>query len=413
MEHLLGITGLTIVALITLYLALRHPAVRIVLLVAFMVRAGAALFHFYVAPLPDGTSDAVSFERTAWEWASKGLPGVLDEFRGPHSYFISFIIGIVYAVTDRSPLLAQSLSVLCGMGSVFLGWKLTGEIWGKEAALKAAWVTALFPTLVLYSALTMREAYIWFFLLLGLICVVRWARNGGLWPAAGAVGAFIGATFFHGAMLVAVLAFLGLVAIKAAQRKLAALSRRRLPVFSILTGAAAAVLLAGYVFSDISVPKLGTFEQAVNTERIMDRIERTTKDTAAYPEWTVPQTTHEILWKAPIRAGYFMFSPFPWDISNPRHVIGLFDGMLYLVLAVLLWRNRKMIWSDPGSRSVLIIVGALIVVFGVAIGNFGAGLRHRAKFAAALIALAAPRLPRFVVRRKRLPVQPVRLPVQN
>ena len=36
------------------------------------------------------------------------------------TYLISLIIGTIYSVTERSPLLAQSLSVFMGTGTVFL-----------------------------------------------------------------------------------------------------------------------------------------------------------------------------------------------------------------------------------------------------------------------------------------------------
>jgi len=182
MEHVLGFFGLLSVATVTLYLALRYPALRWVLVVAFAVRAGAALFNFYVAPLPDSQADARSFEARAWLWAQDGFSGALAGYTGPHSYFISWIISLVYSLTDRSPLLAQTLSLLAGMGSVFLSWRLALELWGERAAIKAVWVAALFPTLILYSALTMREAYIVFFLLLGLLGVARWTRGKGTRP---------------------------------------------------------------------------------------------------------------------------------------------------------------------------------------------------------------------------------------
>ena len=42
-----------------------------------------------------------------------------------------------------------------------------------------------------------------------------------------------------------------------------------------------------------------------------------------------------------------------------------------------------------------------VLMFGVAVGNFGTGLRHRAKFVAMALILIAPQLPRLVVRWKR------------
>jgi len=395
MEHLLGMAALLFVAATALYLALRYPQIRIVLLAALLVRAGASIFNVYVAPLPDSQADATTFELRAWDWSQGGFIAALGHFTGPDSYFISWILSLVYAITDRSQILAQSVSTLFGMGTVVLGWFLARDLWGERAARKAAWVLALFPTLILYSALTMREAYIWFFLLLGLIGVARWARHGGVWPATGAIVAFIGATFFHGALIIAVLAFLLLVLFRGVYRLLALLPRR-IPVYSVSAVVIAALAFCVYAATDISLPKVGTFEQMLEVERVLERAHDSTRDSAAYPEWTVPQSPIELLYKGPVRITYFMFSPFPWDVDSAFHLIGLFDGILYIAIALLLWRNRKLIKEDPGTRSIVFILTILILAFGIAIGNFGTGLRHRAKFVAALIALAAPRLPRIV-----------------
>lgn len=411
MEHLLGITGLAFVGLITLYLALRHPAVRIVLLVAFAVRAGAALFHFYVAPLPDGGSDARSFERVAWEWAQGGFTGVLEAFTGPSSYFISWIIAIVYSITDRSPLMAQSLSVLAGMGGIFLIWRLTYDLWGERSAKKAIWVAALFPNLVQYSALTMREAFVVFFFLLGLYYVLRWTRTNSLLYFSGAISMFAIGVFFHGAMVVAILALAGLALWRESKRVYKTLIRCRIAVIGVTIVLLLLVLSGAFIAAGIAVPKLGA--QDMLMERAMARLERPGRDTAAYPSWTVPSSPKDYLWALPAKSVYLLFAPFPWDIRKPSHLIGLFDGLLYLILATFLWRNRKAVWADPGARTILLITLPLILTFAVGSSNFGTGLRHRAKFVSAIIVMAAPFIPRFVVGEKRLPVQPVRLSVQN
>lgn len=109
---LLGITALVFIALCVLLCAYRWPVAAKILWVAFAIRAGAALLHFYLALLPDSSSDARAFGRVAWEWAQGGFGEALGHFTGPGSYFISWIIALFYAATDRSLLLAQSLSVL-------------------------------------------------------------------------------------------------------------------------------------------------------------------------------------------------------------------------------------------------------------------------------------------------------------
>lgn len=397
-SEILGLTGLGLVAVFTIFCACRWPFLSRILFVAFTFRMFAAVVNAYVVPLPDSTADARTFEIVAWEWAQGGVAEAIHQFTDPDSYLISWVLSVLYAATDRSLLMAQSVSLFFGMGSVVLGSLLTKELWGKRVAIKAGWVLALFPTLILYSALVMREAYIWFFVLFALYGVALWARYGGFGYLCVAIAGFVGAAFFHGAMFVGALFFLVYVGFRSLRRLLFSLSRVQVHIFSFVLILGVAVAFLGYVSSGISLPKLGTFQQAISSEQIMRVVDSRTHGSggeqgASFPGWTVLSSAAEIPVKAPIRMAYFTFAPFPWDVRTPAHLIGFFDGFLYIVLVFLIWRNRKAIWGNPATRAILFILVGYILVFSFGIGNFGTGLRHRAKFVAGFIILAAPLLP--------------------
>jgi len=404
---LLGVTALLVGALVTLILVVRYPPIKVILLVAFSARAAAALFHFYVAPLPDGGSDAISFERYAWEWSQGGFAEAFTHFNGPDSFFYSWLMSLLYAITDRSLLMLQATSVLAGVLGVLFAWRLARELWGERSAHKVAWLMALFPMVVQYGALTMREVWVVLFFILGLIGVVRWVKNGGLHPAAGGIAAFTVATFFHGGLFIAILAFLSLIFAREGRRLLSGLSRGRVAVFAFVGLIAVLGAIGGYIGSGVSLPKLGTAAEAVDLQNWIGRFtyqQSLEYAGARYGDWQVPSHSSELLWIVPVKGVYFLFAPFPWDIRAPQHLIGLVDAFLYLCLAFIAFRHRRTIWANPASRAVLLIFLAMVLAFGVGTGNFGTGMRHRAKFVAALITLAAPWIPRLVffgtVRRK-------------
>ena len=56
----------------------------------------------------------------------------------------------------------QSIGIVFGLGSVFLGWYLSRKVWGDIVANRVGWHLS-FPSLVLYSVVTLREAYASFF----------------------------------------------------------------------------------------------------------------------------------------------------------------------------------------------------------------------------------------------------------
>ena len=121
---------------------------------------------------------------------------------------------------------------------------------------------------------------------------------------------------------------------------------------------------------------------------------------ASYPEWTIINSNIEIFHKGIARMAYFLFSPFLWDIQKIIHLFGFFDGILYMALVYLIFKNRKVIWKDPALRIILIILVSYIFIFGIGTSNFGAGVRHRTKFIIEIVILAAPLIPRFIFSKK-------------
>ena len=78
----------------------------------------------------------------------------------------------------------------------------------------------------------------------------------------------------------------------------------------------------------------------------------------------------------------------------------MIDSFIHIFLIYLIFQNRKAIWADPALRIIFLILLAYLLVYGVAVGNFGTGIRHRAKFVFIFILLAAPLLPKFTFYRK-------------
>ena len=81
-------------------------------------------------------------------------------------------------------------------------------------------------------------------------------------------------------------------------------------------------------------------------------------------------------------------------------MVGLLDSFIYIYLTFLIFQNRKNIWKEPVLRIFLIILISYIIVFGIGVGNFGTGIRHRSKFAVLFILLAAPFLKKIIFKKK-------------
>ena len=409
---LVGITALLFLALCVKICSLRWPPVTKILWAAFVIRVFALLFHLYISPLPDSGVDSIKFERVAWELAQNGFVDAFSNLELNNSYLISWIISLFYAATDRSLLLAHSLSVLMGTGTVLLGWLLFRELWGDRIAIKGAWLLVFFPSLVLYSALILRESYITLFLTLGLLGAVRWIRMGRLRSLLLAIFGLAVATLFHGAIFLGLLIFLVIVFMQCLKKIFMGFKRFKLNINNFNLLLLSFIILVFFFIGKLNVHKIGNITQLLDEERLLSKATARSsggkQDGAAYPIWTVPNSLFELTYKMPIRSVYFLFSPFPWDVRKLSHIIGSFDGLMYLVLVFFLFCNRKAIWSDPATRFILLALLVYLLAFGLGVGNFGTGLRHRSKFVVMIIAMAAPYLPRLVWQSKHktpLPIQ--------
>ena len=157
-----------------------------------------------------------------------------------------------------------------------------------------------------------------------------------------------------------------------------------------------------------SIPKIGNISNFGNVkdkdkielqkveDRLIWKIETATRSSgdrdtgAGYPSWTVPKNLIELIYLAPVRMSYFLYSPFPWDIKRFTHLIGLLDVFFYLYLSFCIVRNRKILYENPQTRFLIIILFMYIFAYSFGVGNFGTGIRHRLKFIGVLIAIAAP-----------------------
>jgi hypothetical protein len=124
-------------------LGLRHRSVFPILATAFLLRAGLAILQCYIFQLPDSQADALTFELKGWDWAAAGWGTVLENFT-TNAYLYSWLISILYAITDRSPLMIQGVNVLLGTLSVYLVWRIAGLIssGNRRVANTAAWIAA-------------------------------------------------------------------------------------------------------------------------------------------------------------------------------------------------------------------------------------------------------------------------------
>lgn len=388
-----GLVGIACALAIVALVAFRNPHVARILLAAVLIRAALALVHHFVLPLPDSQADAQDFESMGWVWSQDGLSGVTQYIDPSRSSFYASLIAVVYALTERSPLLIQAINVLGGSLIVYHGYLIAEELWDRPHATRTAWVLALFPTAVLYSTITLREVAVVYPFTFGVYCLVRVHRDRRVGWFVGAMISFAVSAMFHAGMVFAILAaglLFGVRALASAGDIAATGYLRRSHLLSYV---AIILFAAGALgINQIGLSRGGSFEAILTYEYLSDRLSSDPRGNAAYLQGMVLSSPVDLVWQTPIRSIYFLLSPFPWDIRSPAHLIGLIDALLYLGLAIAVFRSRRAIWENRAARGLAGILLVLTIVFAFGTSNFGTAMRHRAKVAPLLVCLAAPAL---------------------
>jgi 4-amino-4-deoxy-L-arabinose transferase-like glycosyltransferase len=401
MENVLGWLFFLIIFVFILLSTKKNSYVRNFLLIAFLLRSIFVYIDNYLLVLPDSQLDAKNFELTARDFSKKyGLLVFFDFFKND-SFLISRIISIFYTLFGESRIIAQSISVTLGTVSVYLVYYLCLLLWHQRSAQKAAWVAAIFPTLVLYSSQTLREPYIVFFLLLAMIGIAKFIIYKNFFSFIQAIASFYILSLYHGAAVIGGLVFLVYVIFYLIKKQLIILNRFKINIFSFLFLVSLFIPVILFLNNNLVFSYLGTFSNLINLDHLKFVSNVGITASAAYPNWLFVNNNYELFLKIIVKIFYFLYSPFLWDIKKFYHLLGFFDGMLYIGLTIYILCNLRSIWANPITRFFLLLLIIYIIIHAIGVGNFGTAIRHRSKFVVFLIILAAPKIHRFIFSTKK------------
>lgn len=421
MENFIGWLTLFLI-LAFILVRTKDSAILNFLLAAFILRASLLILDEYYIELPGGNLDAKGFLANAAEYSNTyGLGILLDMFQSPNSLFISRVISVFYSLTYENEMMAKGIGLGLGTASVYFFYRLCLSIWGRAAAIKAAWFMTIHPSMMLYSVLVLKEVYVTFFLLLTLIPIISLLKNitsnkkyeikkkkylyENFIYIVFIISGFYILRYTHGAIVLGAASLLFFILYYFLKSELHNLKKGKINVKILI--------VLSIIFSLFF---LWFYEKLLLTyvpgpERIMDLYEILLRRFSVgsislfhgdlgsnYPVWTIPtQDSNFIAFatKTFARIIYFLYSPFPWDIKRSYHLLGFFDSILVFYFTIAAWKNRKLIWEDPMARFLLLLFLTYVFIYGLGTSNFGTAIRHKTKFIFILIFLAAPKLLKF------------------
>ncbi|MCG2725344.1 MAG: glycosyltransferase family 39 protein [Elusimicrobia bacterium] len=142
--------------------------------VALVLRALYALSF----PLHEIVADALSYDTIAWNIArgfgfsiQSGLP---TPIRAP---MYPFFLSVIYYIFGHSLLMATLTQALLGSLTCFFVYDMAKKLFGERVGLMSAWLSCLYPVLIVYSGLLLSETLFTFFFALTIALFIR-SENG-------------------------------------------------------------------------------------------------------------------------------------------------------------------------------------------------------------------------------------------
>ena len=153
---------------------------------------------------PDSQFDARTFERIAWLWARDGR--LFDDFT-TGSYLYSWLSSGIYLLFGRVPFLLHVINSYFGTLTIYFVMRSARLLSANTHIDRAAgWTLAFYPSAVLYSVLTMREAPMVLALSISIHLLLSWVTTRRIAFGLGAVSFMMVAQLFHAGMIGATLA---------------------------------------------------------------------------------------------------------------------------------------------------------------------------------------------------------------
>ncbi len=377
-----------------------------IVLIGFLLRSALAYFHRFVFSLPDSTSDAIGFERKAWEAASAWISGMDYTVSLTGSHYYPKIIAYIYYFLGRVPLVAQFLNVLLGTIVIYIVYKTILVLFKNiKAARIGAFITAIFPTLNLYSAILLRETFIVFFFALSFYFFSLWIKKGNIKYIILSVSAIFLSAIFHGALFLIGLAYLFFFCFYFPKEKRWRLFSKQLVVGIVIT-VIYSCLFFGFFGSNIpNIPRIAYTKietgianykieaelEKIEAPKITETLERSVFKRAvgktSYLENVKADNFFDISWQTPIRAFYFYLAPSLKNIKSSLGLMGFIDILFYLFLFIFSIKTLKLIRKEDKALFIALILIFVVfsVVFAWGTSNYGAAVRHRQKIVFLLI----------------------------
>lgn len=283
---------------------------------------------------------------------------------GTYQFGYQIFVGLIFTLGTSSILLGKLANVLLGGATVLIVACIAGRVLGEQAQVRAAWLAALAPNLIWWSAPLMKEALATMLLALGALAVTALPRP----RAVATLGMVLAALMVvRGAAALALVVGAGIaIAIAGRQAERRWLSRPLIAFVAVLFSGLLAVAVL------VSHGDLGAFydQYRFTIDRMFNR----------YQGANVTHTPYDVIKS--------LVTPLPWafDHGTRNWDRGLYPGVwlllcAYPLAAVGAWRLRR-------RPEVGLLVGVAVTALVTDVLTLGFAFRQRSMIEPLVLVLA-------------------------
>lgn len=365
-------------ALVMASLSKYPSAIRNCFLIGLLLRVGLLIVDYYkILPVTHSGMDSEAFDAVA----SDNINAlVISNARGNYTLFLTSL----YQLLGHCRLVAQYINVLFGMGVLICIYSCLDSIKvNRKTTIRTMWIAALFPHLIIFSGILLREAWCEFFIILSLVFFLRWFKTGKMYFALVSTLPVLAATWMHSGCIGVLAGYAMAYALYDAKRNQFSFSGRA------IGGGIIVLLLIGFVtaYSNLFLAKFGDFNPLDEGDMI-EKINYSSGQ-SAYLTWLNANSLVLSYLFSPLKMFYFLFSPIPLDWRGVGDVIAFgMDGVgyFYFVYAIVRFlRSRVESSAKPLTKMLFTAVLLHTFIFALGTYNSGTAIRHRAKILPVLL----------------------------
>lgn len=301
-------------------------------------------------------------------WSVGGLqPEILDRWQIGYVY----LNAVVARFLDDPTWAMVVFNTFVALWTVILAYLLARACFGVVAARITAVLAAVFPSMVLWSVLNIRDALTTLIVTAVVLLGVRIYKGTKTRDLVFLVLGLFALSTLRDYMLVLVLAGLAL-------GFLTALRPGR--VLSTLVGGATIILMLVFALEQSETFTPDQLESPLQSAASLRRGLQAEAGSAFGVGYTI-ETPGDALRYLPVGLSYFLFAPFPWAITSLLQAFTLPEVLLWYALVPFLLVGLGGIARRESSSSLLLVGVLLVTVSSYALveGNFGTAYRHRAQ----------------------------------